>query len=270
MSESLLSLRDAEVGYSTHTVLKGISLEIGAGEFVGLLGQNGAGKTTLLHACLGLTPLRRGEVALGGTPLASLDRAAIARRAALLPQDGAFGSHFRVRDIVAMGRYVHRGALAPESEEDRASIDAAMEATDLHPLATRRASELSGGERQRLLFARALAQNAPLLFLDEPIASLDLSHQLETLERVRALSKAEDGRAAFAALHDIGLAARFCDRLILLHEGKIALDGRPEDVLHSSVLERYFDVEGTIDRDPVHGLVVHARRPTRREERGEI
>ena len=267
MSEPLLSLRDVEVAYTTNPVLRGVSLEIDAGEFVGLLGQNGAGKTTLLHACLGLTPLRRGAIALGGRPLSSLDRAEIARRAALLPQEAAFGSHFRVRDIVAMGRYAHRKALAPESPEDRATIDAAMTATALHPLAERRASELSGGERQRLLFARALAQDSPLLFLDEPIASLDLSHQLETLERVRERSKREDRRAALAALHDIGLAARFCDRLILLHDGEIALDGRPEDVLHSSVLERYFGVEGEIDRDPVHGLVVHARRPTQRREK---
>ncbi len=260
MTTPLLSVEDAEVQYGDVRVLTGASFTVEAGEFVGLLGRNGAGKTTLLHATLGLLPMRAGEVRVGGVPIRELRRKDIARRVALLPQDGVFGSHFRVRDVVAMGRYAHRTPLAPESDADRASIDSALRATELQRLATRRVTELSGGERQRLLFARALAQEAPMLLLDEPTSNLDLVHQLETLERVRAHTREAPGRAALAALHDLSLAARYCDRLLLLDAGTIALDGPPEDVLHSSVLERYFGVEGTVERDPELGLRVVARR----------
>ncbi len=152
-----------------------------------------------------------------------------------------------------MGRTPYRGPFTPESSEDRRAIEAALESCDLLELSERRADELSGGELQRMLFARALAQEAALLVLDEPIANLDLSHQIEILERIRELC---GERGALTTFHDLTLAGRYCDRLCVLDDGKIALDAGPEVVLHSEVLGRYFDVDARVETDPERGPIV--------------
>lgn len=254
---TLLELANLRAGYRGEDVLCGVSLDVRPGEFVGVLGRNGAGKTTLLHAILGLLPLKSGSVQLGGRDLRELSRGEIAKRAAWVPQRAALGESFTVRELVAMGRYAYRSPFAAEGERDRSAIHTALRETDLLELAERRATELSGGEIQRMLFARALAQEASLLVLDEPIANLDLSHQIDALERIREICRE---RGALATFHDLTLAGRYCDRLCVLHEGKIALDDRPEAVLNSEVLARYFSVEARVERDAAGAPLVSVLR----------
>lgn len=256
----LLQVRDLRFGYGGEPVLDGVSFAVHAGECVGILGPNGAGKSTLLKLALGLLVPASGEVLLGGTPLAALPRRARALRAAFLPQAASMAFPFEAAEVVAMGRTPHLGRFRPEGPADRAAVARAMERTGLGPLAGRPVTELSGGERQRVFLARALAQEAPLLVMDEPTASLDLRHAFELLTLARA--QALGGGGVLAALHDLNLAARFCDRLLVLHGGRLEADGAPSLVLAPDLLRRVFGVEALIGSDPGTGRpVVHVVGP---------
>lgn len=248
---ALLEVQALTFAYQDRAVLKDVSLSITSGEVVGLIGPNGSGKSTLLRLVLGLHPGVQGEIRLGGTAITALSRRALAQRVALVPQDTAMEFAFRVRDIVAMGRYPHRGRLQPETPADGEAIQAAMTVTDTMSFATRPVAELSGGERQRVILARALAQQATLLLLDEPTAHLDIVHQLETLMLVRRL--VQTGRGALIALHDLSLAARYCDRLIMLSTGQIVAQGSPATVLTPEHLARYFRVQAAVRTDAATG-----------------
>ena len=201
------------------TILDGITLRIGPGEMVGLVGPNGSGKTTLLRAVAGLVP-SEGQVTLDGLDLERLDARGVALRAARVPQSTSLDPNLGLfaDDVVLTGRSPHLGRFAWETPHDRAVADQAMRATTTAHLVERLAAELSGGERQRVFVARALAQEPRLLLLDEPTANLDLGHQIRVFELVRGLANA--GKvAALAAIHDLEHAARFCTRLVLLHRG---------------------------------------------------
>ena len=234
-------------------VLRGVSLGLRPGEVVGLVGPNGAGKTTLLRALCGLLPPRRGEVRLEGVPLGRLPGRSRARRLALMPQAAALGLDFTCLDVVLMGRYPHLRPLAPERPGDLAVARAALAEVEMGGCADRRTAGLSAGERQRVLFARARSQEAAVLLCDEPTANLDLRHRAQLFEVLRA--HARGGGAVLAAVHDLDLAARHCDRLVLLHEGTVLADGPPDRVLTPAHLEAAYGVEAAVHQDPWSGSV---------------
>ena len=221
-------------------------------EFVGLIGPNGAGKSTLLRALTRSMPLQGGTVYLDGEAIHRLSAREIARRVALVPQTEPTLFEFTVREVVLMGRHPHVHGLFGEREEDFAITARAMAATDTLHLADRPITALSGGEHRRALIARALAQNTPTLLLDEPTAHLDITHQTDLLTLIRRLSE-RDGTAVLTALHDLNLAAEFCDRLILLAEGRILADGPPEEVLTTENLQNAYGMSVQIGRNPVSG-----------------
>jgi iron complex transport system ATP-binding protein len=244
---SLVAAADLTFGYRGAPVLRDVSFSVAAGELVALCGPNGAGKSTLLRLLLGLHAPSSGRVTLAGTPVGALSRRQIARHAALLPQDAPGDVPLSVREAVALGRLPHLGRLQPESAADVEAVARALAATDTTALAERPITELSGGERHRVHLARALAQEAPLLLLDEPIAGLDIAHQLAAMDLLRATVDA--GRAVIVALHDLALAARRCDRILLLAGGTLAADARPADVLTPETLARVFGVRADVRLD---------------------
>jgi iron complex transport system ATP-binding protein len=209
------------------------------GALVGILGPNGAGKSTLVRAMLGLVP-HEGDVAIDGRPRAAMSRAEIAKRIAYLPQGQTLHWPLSVERLVALGRLPHLAPFSRLSDADQAAIDRAMARTDTAALARRIATELSGGERARVLLARALAVGAPALIADEPLASLDPAHQIEGMELLRA--EADAGGLVICVLHDLTLAARFCDRVLVMHDGALVADGSPRDVLTPELLAQVYGI----------------------------
>lgn len=251
----LITARDLEFSYDGRRVLNGVSLSIKSGEFIGLIGPNGSGKTTLLRLLLGFLE-GAGEVALGGAPLSSLSRAEIAKRATIVPQDTRVDFAFTAREIVAMGRTPYLGRFTPEGAKDKEAIARAMHQTQTDVFIERSVMELSGGERQRVHLARALAQETRVILLDEPTANLDLTHQFEALQLIKEFTRS--GGGAIAAIHDLSLAARFCDRLLLLANAQIAAEGKPEEVITEDNLLRYFALRARVRRDEeTKSLFVH-------------
>ncbi|HKX29613.1 MAG TPA: heme ABC transporter ATP-binding protein [Blastocatellia bacterium] len=250
---ALLTARDLSFAYGHRPILRGVSLTVEAGEFVGLIGANGSGKTTLLRALLGLLPAS-GEVRLCGDPLPSLSRREIAIRATMAHQETRVDFAFAAREVVAMGRNPHLGRFTPEMAADREAIARAMRETKTEVLAERPVTELSGGERQRVHLARALAQETRIILLDEPTANLDLAHQFDALQLVKDFARS--GGAVLAAIHDLTLAARFSDRLLLLSEGRIVADGPPGAVLTEEHLSRHFALRARIWRDEETGSLI--------------
>ena len=230
----LLRLRDLSVTRRGNKVLDGIALDIAPGEFIGLIGPNGAGKTSLLRAALGLLA-HQGHSSLAAEP--PPDRA---RMAAFMPQGRQIAWPLTVERLVALGRIPHGAAPGDRAAVDRAAVDRAIAALGLDPLRHRPATQLSGGEQARALIARALAQEPPLLIADEPIAGLDPAAQIGVM-RVFA-ARAAQGGAVIASLHDLGLAARHCSRLVLLDHGRIAADGAPASVLTPENVGRVFGI----------------------------
>jgi iron complex transport system ATP-binding protein len=253
--KSTLNATDVSFAYAGTSVLRNVSLSLAPGEFVGLIGANGSGKTTLLRVLLGLLSPTIGEVRVGEAPIGSLSRREIALRATMVQQEARIDFAFTVREIVAMGRTPYLGRFKPESAADKDAIHRAMRATDTLKLADRSAMELSGGERQRVHVARALAQEVQAILLDEPTANLDLAHQLEILQLVANFTR--QGKSALAAIHDLSLATRFCDRLLLLSAGEIVAAGKPADVVTEANLVRYFALRSRVRHvDEGGGLTV--------------
>ena len=227
-------------------VLRGVNLRVNAGLFVGILGPNGSGKTTLLRCIAGLQKASHGLVRVFGHDVAAMRPAVLARQLALQGQDRITELHFTVRDVVEMGRLVHRGGIFGRSNgADDLVVTRWLCAFDLLPLAAQSFANLSGGERQRVMMARALAQEPQILLLDEPTNHLDVRHRFEALQQVRAL-----GITVVATLHELEAAGRLCDRLILLHRGSVVADGEPADVLTPDNIERVYDVDASVDRHP--------------------
>jgi iron complex transport system ATP-binding protein len=236
-----LDVAGVAVRLGPRAVLAGVDLEVAAGEVVGLLGRNGAGKTTLLRVACGALAPDAGQVRLEGRALDSIDRRERARIAALVPQDAQLAFPFSVAEVVLMGRTPHLGWLGFEGAHDLDVARAAMARMGIAALADRSVLTLSGGERQLAMVARALAQEPRLLLLDEPTAFLDLRHRLEVLTVVRELAAA--GTSALVVSHDLGVAARFCDRLVLLGDGRVLASGPPRAVLTPDLLRAAFGIE---------------------------
>ena len=228
----LLCMHNLSVIRRNRPVLHGIDLGIREGEFVGLIGPNGAGKSTLMQAALGLIPFT------GASSLAAMSATERARTAAYLPQSREIAWPVSVEELIALGRIPWPGG--GRSRADRDAIDAAIDRTGLAPFRKRTALRLSGGEQNRVLIARALAQDTPLLIADEPIAGLDPAQQLACLRLFRDL--AGEGRGVLTSIHALGLAARFCTRLVMLAEGRIIADGSPDTVLDDKLLHRAFGI----------------------------
>ena len=238
---SVLRVSDLSVRFGPRTVLDGVSLAVEAGELLGLIGPNGAGKTTLLRAACNLLSPDAGSVFLDGRDVRAIGRLQLARRLAYLPQDPTIHWPLSVGRLVALGRLPHLGPWQRPRDVDAGAVAEAVRAADLIGLEDRIVTTLSGGERVRAMLARALAVEPEVLLADEPVASLDPYHQLQTMELLRRLSDA--GRAAIVVLHDLTLAARFCHRLVLLDAGRLAAAGNPAEVLRPETLAAVYGVE---------------------------
>ena len=240
MSAAFLTARGLNVRLAGRAVLNDISLSLASSHLVALVGPNGAGKTTLLRALAGLLP-SDGAIHVGGAALASLSLRERARRFAYLPQGHIVHWPLPARDIVALGRYPH-GATDPArlSAKDRDAVLRAMRATDVVEFSDRRVTELSGGERSRVALARVLAVEAPVILADEPTASLDPRYQLDVMKTLRAA--ADQGGLVIVVTHDLGLAARFADHLLVLSQGRLVAEGAPAAALSEQVMADVFRV----------------------------
>jgi len=253
-TENSLCFESVSVELGGRLILEEIAFSVSPGEIVGLVGRNGAGKTTLLRLAGGILRPKRGRVLLAGDVVRELPRRRLAQRVALVPQNMHVPFPFRVGELVLMGRAPHQSLIGLESEHDVELAQAALGRLGILWLADRSITTLSGGERQLVLFARALVQDPDLLLLDEPTAFLDLKHRVEVLREVRSFT--DSGRAALIVSHDLSLAARCCDRVVLLGEGRIVAQGRPAEVLTSANLREAFEIETQIFSGPDGQLVV--------------
>lgn len=243
---ALLAIDHAGVALGARKVLADVSLSIGAGDIVALLGPNGAGKTTLMRAALGLVPLVEGAVSLGGDDPRRLSARARALRAAYLPQRPQAIWPVRVDALVALGRYAHGAAPDRLGPKDQQAVDAALEACGLASMRARRMDEISGGEKARAHLARALAQQALLLLLDEPTAGLDPAQAIAAAEIIS--THAAGGGGVIFSTHDVGLAARVAKRVLLLREGRVVAEGAPEASLTPAALEAAYARKGRLER----------------------
>jgi iron complex transport system ATP-binding protein len=235
-----LELASATVRYGAHTALESVDFEVPAGQRVALIGPNGSGKTTLLRALAGIL---RPDVGTA-RPADGLTRRELARQVAFLPQEEHWEFPFPVEDVVACGRYAHAPGLFREAIEDHAAVDTALAAVGLAPLRSRPITELSGGERRRAVLARALAQRAPALLLDEPTTALDLEHRHAVLKVLAGFSG-----TVVLATHDLDAAAAACERVVVLAGGRVVADGTPEAILTEALLRDVFHVTARVLRE---------------------
>lgn len=251
---SLVAATGVVAGYGTREVLHGCDLAVDAGEVVAVVGPNGAGKSTIVRVLAGLVRPRDGEVTVGGRRLATLSRAEIAREVAVVPQAFETLFPFTVREIVALGRTARLDAFGRGSADDREAIARAISALDLESLADRPIDAISGGERQRVVLAMALAQETPVLLLDEPTVHLDPAHQLATMRLVGRLAR-ERGLAVLAVVHDLNLAA-LADRIVVVADGRVVRDGDPLAVLEPALVRSVFGEGWTVMRRDGRPVIV--------------
>jgi len=244
---SSIEIRDLTFAYGERCVLDGVSLRVGKGEMLCVLGPNGSGKTTLLKILSGVLPAGD-NVLVNDRNIGSYDRRELSRLFAVVPQENPVNFPYTVTEIVLMGRASHHSSLALEGKKDLEIGRQSMELTETFALADRYLHELSGGEKQCVIIARALAQEPQILLLDEPSAFLDLRHQVQILELLRRLNR-EQGLTIIAALHDLNLAALFFPRVLMLNDGKIYRDGTPTDVLTEETIETVYGIRVAIRRD---------------------
>lgn len=249
----LLEARGLGFSYGENSVLEDVSLDLRRGEMVGILGPNGGGKSTLLRLLSGVLEPKRGEVRLHGRPLREWSRPEIGRTVAVVPQDTHIEFPFSVTEVVLMGRAPHLAGFAFETERDIEVARRAMERTGVTELGGRTIQEVSGGERQRVILARALAQEAEVLLLDEPGAFLDIRHAVEIHDLLRELPR--EGKAVLCVLHDLNLAALYCDRVALFAGGRLVRLGPPAEVITYAAITQVFETEVYVDRNDITGAV---------------
>ena len=229
-------------------VLKELSFQVAPGEVVGLVGPNGAGKSTVIKLMTRVLKLRSGQVKVDDTDIQDLSRLQLAKRLAVVPQLSALPEAFSVHEIVLMGRTPHVGFFATETPEDLQIVERAMRRTEVWALRNRMAAELSGGERQRVLLARALVQEPRYLLLDEPTNHLDLRFQVEVLRFTKRA--AQDGLGALIVMHDLNLAARVCDRVLVMHKGVLVAQGAPAEVLTQELIQDVYGAQTHLFTEP--------------------
>lgn len=254
-SEPALRIRGLRFAYGRRTVLDDVRLDVDRGSIVGLLGPNGSGKSTLVRVVSGVLGGYRGEVALFGREVRATPARERARRLAVVPQESSFSFPFTALEIVLMGRHPHVGGLAFESDDDVGRARAALERCGAGDLADRPIQELSSGERQRVVFARALAQEPDCLLLDEPASFLDIRHQVELYDRVRDLAEGS-GVAVLTVLHDLNLAAEYCDRIVLLREGAVLAAGPTSETFTYANLRETFGTDVYVDLNDLTGRLL--------------
>ena len=231
--------------------LDGVTLAAPAGQVTAVVGPNGSGKSTLVRALLGRIPLERGRITVDGDDVVALSPRERARRVAVVPQRETAAFPLPVRELVAFGRHPHRSGFAAWGEADDAAVRQAVDAAGVGHLVDRSSDELSGGEWQRVRIARALAQRAGTLVLDEPTTFLDIAHEMSVFELLASLAR--DGIAVLLVSHQLNLVARFAGQIILLHHGTVAAAGTPNDVMRGDILERVYEWPVVVTRDPAVG-----------------
>lgn len=253
---------DLATAYSGRAVLRGLDLEVPDHAMTVIVGPNACGKSTLLRALARIIAPTGGRILLDDRAAEDYSAKEFARVLGLLPQTPTAPDGMTVEDLVARGRYPHQGLLRQWSSRDEKAVQAAMDAADVGALAARRIEQLSGGQRQRVWLAMALAQETPLLLLDEPTTYLDIAHQLEVLDLARRL--VADGRTVVTVLHDLHLAFRYADHLVVMSAGEIVATGRPGDIVTAELIEDVYDVRCRIVLDPVSGTPLVIPEDTRR------
>ena len=255
---SALEFDAVTIRYGARAALAGVSASFAAGKVTGIVGPNGAGKTTLLRAAIALLPPAAGSIRVQSKPLSAWPREALARALAYLPQGGGARWPLTALQVAMLGRLPHRPAFASPGPRDLAAAEEALARCDASTFAARRMDALSAGERARVLLARALAVGAPVLLADEPAAFLDPAHQLRLMEVLR--EEAGRGAAVVVTLHDLPLAARACDEILVLHQGAVAANGKPAEALSDAVLARVFAIAANRFVDPQGGETLAAFR----------
>jgi iron complex transport system ATP-binding protein len=255
---SAIALDQVTVKLGGKAVVNAVDLTVGGGEWVALIGPNGAGKTTLLRAIAGLVRFD-GIVFLHDRDVASMRRREVAQQVAVVPQDPVTPAWLTVAEYVLLGRTPYLGSLAREGQRDRDAVAQALERLDVLAFRDRTLGTLSGGERQRVVVARALAQEAGIVILDEPTAALDIGHQQQALELLDEL-RADSGLTLIAATHDLTLAAQYADRMVLMDEGRIVADGTPAEVLTEETISRHYRASISVVKVNDRVAVVPSRR----------
>ncbi|NWH05305.1 ABC transporter ATP-binding protein [Desulfobacter latus] len=251
------TLKDICFSYENRVIFSGISLEMETGGFHGVLGPNGSGKTTLLDLLTGHLKPENGNILLDGRRLDGFDAGELAKKCALVPQDFRVNFPFTVAQVVMMGRYPHLGRFSAPGAKDRELVAQAMAATGISDFSGRHVTELSGGERQRVVFARALAQDAACLILDEATSNLDIGHTL-ALMTLAADRVKNNGLTVISVMQDLNLAARFCRSLVFLKNGRVAAHGPVDEVFTASVIKEVFDVSSSVYFDEI----IHCKQVT--------
>ncbi|HEY95124.1 MAG TPA: ABC transporter ATP-binding protein [Dehalococcoidia bacterium] len=247
-----LEVKDLTLAYGKTTVIDAMSFRVNKGGMLGLIGPNGSGKSTLIKAISHVITPRSGRVILDGKDISGIQRSKLARLLAVVPQTPILPSSFSAFEIVLMGRNPHLGLLRYESENDMEITYGAMERTATLPFAERRIGELSGGEIQRTVIARALAQQTEVILLDEPTANLDINHQLEILDLIKSLCT-QNHLTVIITLHDLNLAAQYCDRLVLIKNGKLHAQGTPEQVITTDNIREVYGTDNCVYIHPING-----------------
>ena len=249
--EIVLQLQGLTIGYEEKTIISDINAEVRTGELIGIIGRNGAGKSTLLKTIRGLLPAKAGQVLYFGKPLASYGEKELARRVAYLQQNVETGFGYTGLDIVLTGRYPYMKWWESEKDEDKELAMDCMSYTGTLDLAERPVTEVSGGQKQRILLAKVLAQQTPVLFLDEPTTGLDMVYREEIFRFAREL--ANMGKTILMVVHELDLAAAYCSRIFLLGEGKLLADGTPEQVFTETLLSRAYEADISVEQNPKNG-----------------
>lgn len=249
----MIRVRQCYKAFDGKLVLDDINLHVAGGEFLGIIGPNGSGKTTLLRLISGEDHPDRGTVELLDRPLERWKSRERARQLTVVTQEGLPPVPFSVYNVVMMGRHVYQTRFHPPSSRDHEIVKKILAATGLHNMSYKSVAHLSGGERQRVAIARAMVQEPRVLLLDEPTTYLDIGYQLSILEYVRNWQR-ESGAAVVAVLHELNLAAQFCERIVLMEAGRLLADGSPSDVLKADLLRRVYRTRPTIIRHPLSGV----------------
>jgi iron complex transport system ATP-binding protein len=249
----MIELDNVSLGYDHRAILREVSIKARAGQILGLVGPNGSGKSTLIKGITRVIDVFSGRVLIDGNDVRAIKHNELARLVATVPQSPALPGAFTAFELVLMGRTPHLGLLRYEGAKDLAVAWQAMKATSTQAFAERRVSELSGGERQRLVIARALAQQPKAMLLDEPTANLDINHQVEILNLVKSLCL-ERNLTVLIALHDLNLAAQYCDWMVMLNGGTVYTEGTPLDILTAPNIKRVYGAEVHVYPHPINKL----------------
>ncbi|MFI5492428.1 ABC transporter ATP-binding protein [Actinoplanes sp. NPDC051859] len=251
MTDSRVAARDATIGYDKRTISERLSVAIPDGSFTAIIGPNGCGKSTLLRALARVLTPTTGTVLLDGKAIGSYKSKEVARRIGLLPQTSLAPDGIRVADLVARGRAPYQNLIQQWRSSDEQAVVAALAATRLTELSGRLVDELSGGQRQRVWVAMLLAQDTPIMLLDEPTTFLDIAHQYELMELFRTFH--DEGKTIVSVLHDLNQAARYADHLIVMRDGRIVTTGAPGDIITAELVEAVFGLRALVAPDPVTG-----------------